>query len=33
MDFYEKERAHHRAKENVKEMYDSHYGGNDQYDP
>lgn len=33
MDFYDKERAKHQAKENVQGMYDNHYGGNDQYDP
>lgn len=33
MDFYDKERAQHKAKENARDLYDSHYGGQDQYDP
>jgi hypothetical protein len=36
MDFYDKERAKHAAKENVQNMYDEHYvngQGADQYDP
>jgi len=33
MDFYDKERAKHQAKENVQGLYDNHYGGQDQYDP
>lgn len=33
MDAYDRERAHHQAKENARNMYDEHYGNNDQYDP
>ncbi|KAI9740482.1 MAG: hypothetical protein M1834_005062 [Cirrosporium novae-zelandiae] len=33
MDFADKERAKHQAKKHAEEMYDSHYGENDQYDP
>ncbi|KAG8529637.1 uncharacterized protein KY384_005118 [Bacidia gigantensis] len=33
MNAYDRERAHHHAKEGSKEMYDQHYGGQDQYDP
>lgn len=33
MNEYDKLRAHHQAKERSKELYDQHYGSNDQYDP
>ncbi|KAI9744149.1 MAG: hypothetical protein M1818_002301 [Claussenomyces sp. TS43310] len=36
MDFYDRERAQHQAKEGVQRMYDDHYingQGADQYDP
>lgn len=33
MDEYDRERAKHQAKENTQNMYDQHYGGQDQYDP
>ncbi|PMD12905.1 hypothetical protein NA56DRAFT_652183 [Hyaloscypha hepaticicola] len=33
MDFIDREKAKHHAKENVENMYDQHYGGQDQYDP
>ena len=33
MNEYDKLRAHHQAKERSKELYDQHYGNNDQYDP
>lgn len=36
MDAYDRERAHHHAKEASREMYDQHYindQGADQYDP
>jgi len=33
MDFYDREKAKHHAKEQVQGMYDDHYGGQDQYDP
>ena len=33
MDAYDRERAHHQAKENAREMYDQHYGGEDDYNP
>ncbi len=36
MDAYDRERAHHQAKQNASNMYDEHYiqGQNaDQYDP
>ena len=33
MDAYDRERAHHQAKENSRHMYDEQYSGNDQYDP
>ena len=32
-DFYDRERAKHEAKKNVENMYDQHYGDQDQYDP
>ncbi|TAQ91254.1 hypothetical protein B7494_g428 [Chlorociboria aeruginascens] len=32
-DFIDRERAKHHARENVEQMYDEHYGGQDQYDP
>jgi len=32
-DFYDRERAKHAAKENVQQLYDQHYGDQDQYDP
>lgn len=33
MNEYDKMRAHHQAKERAENLYDQHYGGNDQYDP
>ena len=33
MDLYDKERAHHQAKENARQLYDQQYGNQDQYDP
>ncbi|KAH8797053.1 hypothetical protein F5882DRAFT_287482, partial [Hyaloscypha sp. PMI_1271] len=33
MDFIDREKAKHHAKQQVEGMYDSHYGDNDQYDP
>ena len=33
MDEYDRERAHHQAKQNAREMYDQQYGNQDQYDP
>ena len=33
MDAYDRERAHHQAKENARDMYDQQYGDQDQYDP
>ncbi len=33
MDFVDRERAKHAARENVNNMYDQHYGGQDNYDP
>ena len=33
MDTYDRERAHHQAKEGARNMYDEHYGDSDQYDP
>ena len=33
MNEYDKLRAHHQAKERSRELYDQHYGNNDQYDP
>lgn len=32
-DFIDREEAKRQAKKNAEEMYDSHYGGQDQYDP
>jgi hypothetical protein len=32
-DWFDKERAKHSAKKRADEMYDDHYGGQDQYDP
>ncbi|KAK9330011.1 hypothetical protein V1520DRAFT_341655 [Lipomyces starkeyi] len=33
LDFYDRERAKRHAREQVNQMYDSHYGQNDCYDP
>ncbi|KAE9364892.1 hypothetical protein N431DRAFT_355254 [Stipitochalara longipes BDJ] len=33
MDFIDREKAKHHAKENVENLYDQHYGDQDQYDP
>ena len=33
MDFFDKERAHHQAKENARAMYDQQYGNQDDYNP
>lgn len=33
MNEYDKMRAHHQAKERSGELYDQHYGNNDQYNP
>lgn len=33
MNWVDREKAKHHAKENVKNMYDQQYGGQDQYDP
>ncbi|MCJ1369789.1 hypothetical protein MMC20_001001 [Loxospora ochrophaea] len=33
MNAWDRERAHHQAKENARNMYDEHYQGADQYDP
>lgn len=32
-DFFDRERAKHEAKKRSEQLYDSHYGGQDQYDP
>lgn len=32
-DYIDREKAKHQAKRQAEELYDSHYGGNDQYDP
>lgn len=32
-DWIDRERAQHEAKQRAEEMYDSHYGGQDGYDP
>ncbi|CZT21254.1 related to CipC-like antibiotic response protein [Ramularia collo-cygni] len=32
-DYIDREKAKRHAKQNAEELYDSHYGGNDQYDP
>ncbi len=33
MNEYDTMRAHHQAKENAQNLYDQHYGGNDDYNP
>jgi hypothetical protein len=33
MDWVDREKAKHHAKENVQNMYDQQYGNRDQYDP
>jgi len=33
MDAYDRERAHHQAKEGARNMYDEHYGDSQRYDP
>ena len=33
MDAYDRERAHHQAKQASRELYDQHYGDQEQYDP
>jgi hypothetical protein len=33
LDFIDRERAKHHAKKQAEELYDQHYGGQDQYDP
>ncbi|KFY14691.1 hypothetical protein V491_05945 [Pseudogymnoascus sp. VKM F-3775] len=33
MDLYDKERAHHQAKEKSHELYDQHYGRHEEYNP
>ena len=33
MDFVDKERAHHQAKQNARDMYDQQYGNQDEYNP
>jgi hypothetical protein len=32
-DWFDRERAKHQAKQRAEQLYDSHYGGQDQYDP
>ncbi|KAI9658713.1 MAG: hypothetical protein M1821_002273 [Bathelium mastoideum] len=32
-DAWDREKAKHQARENAEQMYDDHYGGQDQYDP
>lgn len=32
-DFFDKERSKHQAKRQAEQLYDQHYGGDDQYDP
>ena len=32
-DFFDKERSKHEAKKRAENLYDQHYGGQDQYDP
>ncbi len=32
-DFIDREKAKHQAKERANELYDQHYGGQDNYDP
>lgn len=33
MDAYDREQAHHQAKEGARNMYDEHYGGYNEYNP
>jgi hypothetical protein len=33
LDFLDREKAKHRAKEQAKDLYDTQYSGQDQYDP
>lgn len=33
MDFVDREEAKHKAKKNAENMYNDHYGGQDQYNP
>jgi hypothetical protein len=32
-DFFDRERSKHEAKKRAENLYDQHYGGQDQYDP
>lgn len=32
-DFFDRERAKHEARKRAENLYDQHYGGQDQYDP
>jgi hypothetical protein len=32
-DFVDRERSKHEAKKRAEQLYDDHYGGQDQYDP
>lgn len=32
-DFFDRERSKHEAKKRSEQLYDQHYGGQDQYDP
>jgi hypothetical protein len=33
LDYVDSEKAKRHARDNVENMYDEHYGGQDQYDP
>lgn len=33
MDFFDKEKAQHQAKQKTEQLYDNHYGGEQQWDP
>ena len=33
LDFVDRERAKHHAKKQAEQLYDEHYGGQEQYDP
>ena len=32
-DYIDRERAKHQARNNAQDLYDQHYGGQEQYDP
>lgn len=33
MDFVDREKVKHQAKENARDMYEEHYGGDEEYNP